>query len=79
MLGEKDDIYAEAYKEGEVLNSEILNEMVDISFENSHESSFQSSFEDQFDSMQGELHFRHPLMVSKWLSILKFVMLFMIQ
>ena len=78
-IGEKNDISAEAYKEGEVLNSEILNEMVDISFENSHESCFQSSFEDQFDSMQGELHFRHPLMVSKWLSILKFVMLFMIQ
>ena len=47
----------EAYKEGEVLNSEILNEMVDISFEISHDSSFWSSFGDQFDSMLEELHF----------------------
>ena len=56
-VGEKDDISAEAYKEGEVLNSEILNEMVDISFEISHDSSFQSSFGDQFDSMLEEFHF----------------------
>ena len=55
--GEKNDISAKAYKEGEVLNSEILNEIVDISFENSHESSFQSSFEDQFDNMQQGLLF----------------------
>ena len=45
-VGEKDDISAKAYKEGEVLNSEILNEIVDISFKISQESSFQSSFED---------------------------------
>ena len=43
-IGEKNVISTEAYKEGEVLNSEILNEFVDISFENSHESSFQSYF-----------------------------------
>ena len=55
-IGEKNDIFAEAYKEGEVLNSEILNEIVDISFENNHESSFQDHFEDQLDSMQGDLH-----------------------
>ena len=45
-VGEKNDIFAEAYKEGKVLNSEILNEIVSISFEISHDSSFQSSFED---------------------------------
>ena len=56
-VGEKDDISVEAYKEGEVLNSEILNEIVDISFEISHDSSFQSSFGDQFDSMLEEFHF----------------------
>ena len=55
--GEKNDISAEAYKEGEVLNSEILNEIVDNLFEISHESSFQSSFKYQFDSMLEELHF----------------------
>ena len=58
--GENNDISVEAYKEGEVLNSEILNEIVDISFEKNHDSSFQSSFEDQFDSMQEELLFEHP-------------------
>ena len=55
--GGKNDISAEAYKEGKVLNSENLNEIVDISFEISHDSSFQSSFEDQFDNMLEELHF----------------------
>ena len=59
-IGEKNDISDEAYKEGEVLNSEILNEVVDISFENSHDISFQSYFEDQFDSMQEELLFGQP-------------------
>ena len=56
-VGEKDDISAEAYKEGEVSDSEILNEIVDISFEISHESPFQSSFEYQSDNMLEELHF----------------------
>ena len=59
-IGENNDICVEAYKEGEVLNSKFLNEIVDISFENTHESSFQSYFEDQFDSMQEELLFGHP-------------------
>ena len=56
-VGEKDDVSAEAYKEGEVLNSKFLNEIMDILFEISHDSSFQSCFEDQFDSMLEELHF----------------------
>ena len=56
-IGEKNDISAEAYKKGEVLNPKFLNEIVDISFEKIHESSFQSSFEDQFDNMQEELRF----------------------
>ena len=56
-VGEKNDISAEAYKEGEVLNSEILNEIVDISFEISHDSSFKISCEDQFDTVQEELLF----------------------
>ena len=41
-IGEKNDISTEAYKESEFLNSEILNKIVDISFEISHESLFQS-------------------------------------
>ena len=54
---QNNDISVEAYKKGGVLSSEILNEIVDISFKNSHKSSFQSYFEDQFDSMQEELLF----------------------
>jgi len=64
-IEEQNDISFGVLGKNEVLNSEILNEIVDISFENSHESSFQSYFEDKFDSMQTELLFGHPLMVSK--------------
>ena len=39
-IGEKNDISVEAFKEGESLNSRILNEVIDISFENSHVNSF---------------------------------------
>ena len=56
-IEEQNDISFRVLGKNEVLNSEILNEIVDISFENSHESSFQSYFEDQFDSMQEELLF----------------------
>ena len=42
---EQNDISFEVLEKNEVLNSENLNEIVDISFENSHESSFQGSFE----------------------------------
>ena len=56
-IGENNDISSKANKEGEFLNSEILNEIVDISFENNHESSFQISFENQFDSILEDLHF----------------------
>ena len=57
---EKNDIFAKAYKEGEVLNSEILNEFVDILFEISHESSFQSSFGNHLDGTLEELLFGQP-------------------
>ena len=42
---ENDDLHVEAYKEGEVLAPEVLNERVDISFENSHGNPFQIFFE----------------------------------
>ena len=42
-VGRKNNISVEACKEGEVLNSEILNEIVDMSFEISHDSSFPRS------------------------------------
>ena len=47
---EKDDLYDEAYKEGEVLASEVLKERVDISFENIHGNPFQISFKYHPDS-----------------------------
>ena len=43
-----------------VVNSEILNKVVDISFEKIHENSFQISFKDHSDSMQEELLFGQP-------------------
>ena len=57
---EQNDISFEVLEKNEVVNSEILNEVADISFENSHDNSFQSSCEDQFDSMQEELLFGQP-------------------
>ena len=51
---EKDDPHAEAYKEGEVLALEVLNERVDISFENSHGNPFQRSFKYHPDSSPKE-------------------------
>ena len=57
FVGGKNDISAKVYKEGEVSNSGILNEIVDISFETNHDSSFQIYFEYQFDSMLEEFHF----------------------
>ena len=49
------DVSAEAYKEYEVLKSEILDEVVDFSPGNCHEFSLHGSFEDQFDIVQGNL------------------------
>ena len=43
-VGENNDNSTEAYKEGEVLNSEILNEIMGTSFEIGHDSSFQGYF-----------------------------------
>ena len=56
-VGEKNDVPAEAYKEGEVLDSKILHKIVDITFEISLDDSFQSSLGNQFDHKQEELHF----------------------
>ena len=57
---EQNDTLFEVLEKNEVVNSEILNEVADISFENSHENSFQSSFKGWFDSMQEELLFGKP-------------------
>ena len=54
------DVSAEAYKEYEVLKSEILDEVVDVSPGNCHMFSLHGSFEDQFDSVQGNLQLGKP-------------------
>ena len=51
-IEEMNDASDEAYKEYEVLKSEILDEVVDVSCGNCHMFSLHGSFEDQFDSMQ---------------------------
>ena len=56
-IEEQNGVSLELLRKDEVANSEILNEIEDISFEYSHESSYQDYFEGQLDSMQGELHF----------------------
>ena len=56
-IEKQNDILLEVLEKYGVVKSVMLNEIVDISFENSHDNSFQSSYEDQFDSMQEELLF----------------------
>ena len=59
-IEEMNDVSAEAYKEYEVLKSEILDEVVDVFPGNCHVFSLHSSFEDRFDSVQGNLQLRQP-------------------
>ena len=54
-IEEMNDACIHAYKEYEVLKSEILDEVVDVSPGNFHEFSLHGSFEDYFDSVQGNL------------------------
>ena len=54
-IEEMNDVSTEAYKEYEVLKSEILDEVVDVSPGNCHVFSLHGSFEDQFDSVQENL------------------------
>ena len=56
LVEEQNDIPLEVLEKNGVINLEILNEVVDISFKNNHENFFQSSFKDWFDSMQEELN-----------------------
>ena len=54
------DVSSKAYKEYEVLKSEILDEVVDVSPGNCQMFSLHGSFEDQFDNMQGNLQLGQP-------------------
>ena len=54
------DVSAESYKEYEILKSEILDEVVDVSPGSFHVVSLHGSFEDQFDSVQGNLQLGQP-------------------
>ena len=51
-IEETNDASDEAFKEYELLKSEILDEVVDVSHGNCHMFSLHGSFEDQFDSVQ---------------------------
>ena len=55
LLDEQNDMYFEKHNKNEVVNAEILNQVVDIPFENSHEHSLHGSFEDQSDKVLEEL------------------------
>ena len=57
IVEEKNDIPLEVLDKNGVVNLEILNEVVDISFKNNHENFFQSSFKDRFDNIQEKLLF----------------------
>ena len=59
-IEEMNDVIAESYKQYEVLTSEILDEVVDVSPRNCHVFSLHGSFEDQFDSVQGNLQLGQP-------------------
>ena len=49
------DVFFKKLVRNQVLNSEILDEEVDVSFENCQEHLLHDSLEEQFDSMQVEL------------------------
>ena len=59
-IEEMNDACIHAYKEYEVLKSEILDEVVDVSPRNCHVFSLHGSFEDQFNSVQGNLQLGQP-------------------
>ena len=44
----------------QVLNSNILDEEVDVSFVNCQKHSFHDSFKEKFDNVQEEIQFEHP-------------------
>ena len=54
-IEEHNDISFETLRKNHVLNSKILNEVVDVPFINFHENTLQGSFEDQFDKVLEKL------------------------
>ena len=52
---EMNNVSTETYKEHEVLKSEVLDKVMDVSLGNCHVFSLHGSFEYRFDSMQGNL------------------------
>ena len=57
---ERSGISFEMHEKNEVIKSEILDEVVDVSPGNCYVFSLHGSFEYQFDSVQGNLQLRHP-------------------
>ena len=58
---EQNDIYFETHKENQIVNSEILNEVVSVSFKNCHEHTRYGSSGNQFNYSQEKLQFEQPL------------------
>ena len=59
-IEEHNDISFETFGRNQVLNFEILDEEVKVSFANYHEHIFQDSFEEKFGRVLEELQLEHP-------------------
>ena len=57
---EHNDISFEKLEKNEVVNATILNQVVDVSFENCNERSFRGSFEKQFGRVLEKLQLEQP-------------------
>ena len=56
-MKKKDNDSFETHKENQVVNSDILNEVVDIPFKSCHEHTLYVFSENQYDSLQVNLQF----------------------
>ena len=60
-IEEHNAISFETHKENQVVNSKILNKVVDVSLKNCHEHTLYGFCEDQFEHLQMKLQFENPL------------------
>ena len=59
-IEEHNDISFKTVEKNQVLNSKILNEVVDVSFTSCHDHSLHGYFEEQFDKVIEELQWEQP-------------------
>ena len=60
LLKKQNDASFEIHEKNQVINSEILNEVVDVLFKNCHEHIRQGYFEKQFDMVLDKLQLEKP-------------------